>query len=57
VVLREPTSSAEDWLDTECLALYAAEADETITLDAVRTALSKIHDSLTADVIAERDEE
>lgn len=57
VVLTPSLPSEEDWLDTDCLALYAGEADNTITLEAVREALSKIPGSLTADFIAERDEE
>jgi predicted DNA-binding antitoxin AbrB/MazE fold protein len=52
-----PTSAvSEPWLDTECLQLYAGEADDSVTLDAVRQALSKIPGSLTADFVAERDE-
>ena len=46
----------QPWLDVECLQLYAGEADESITLDAVRQALSKIPGSLTADFVVERDE-
>jgi predicted DNA-binding antitoxin AbrB/MazE fold protein len=48
--------NSEPWLDTECLELYAGDADDSITLEAVRQALSKIPGSLTADFIAERDE-
>ncbi len=46
----------EDWLDTECLRLCDTEADETVNLDAVRQALSKITGSMTSDFIAERHE-
>ena len=46
----------EDWLDTECVRLCAAEADETVNLEAVRQALSKIPGSMTSDFIAERHE-
>jgi hypothetical protein len=52
----EAVYAQEDWLDMECLKLCAAEADESISLEAVRDALSKIPGSLTADFIAERDE-
>ncbi|MBI1918922.1 MAG: antitoxin family protein [Planctomycetes bacterium] len=47
---------AEPWLDTECLAAAAAEADDTVTLEEVRAALAKIPGSLTADFIAERED-
>jgi predicted DNA-binding antitoxin AbrB/MazE fold protein len=47
---------AEPWLDTECLAACADEADDTVTLEEVREALAKIPGSLTQDFIAERDE-
>ena len=46
----------EDWLDVECLKECAAEADEHVSLEEVRAALTKIPGSLTADFIAERDE-
>jgi predicted DNA-binding antitoxin AbrB/MazE fold protein len=46
----------EDWLDTECMRLCDTEADETVNLDAVRQALSKISGSMTSDFIAERHE-
>lgn len=48
--------SEEEWLDVEYLQLCATEADESISLEAVREALSKIPGSLTADFIAEREE-
>lgn len=51
-----PSTAAEDWLDTECMRLCDAEADETMTLDTVRQALSKIQGSMTPDFIAERHE-
>lgn len=51
------TSSADDeWLDTECVRLCDNEADETVDLDAIRQALSKIPGSMTSDFIAERHE-
>jgi len=46
----------EPWLDAECLAACAGEADDTVSLDEVRAALAKIPGSLTEDFIAERDE-
>ena len=46
----------EEWLDVERLQLYAAEADESIGLEAVRETLSKIPGSLTAAFVAERAE-
>jgi predicted DNA-binding antitoxin AbrB/MazE fold protein len=51
-----PSSQEEDWLDVECLKECAAEADERVSLEEVRAALTKIPGSLTADFIAERDE-
>lgn len=46
----------EDWLDTEYMRLCDTEADETVSLDAVRQALSKISGSMTSAFIAERHE-
>ncbi|MDA2923344.1 antitoxin family protein [Acidobacteria bacterium AH-259-L09] len=46
----------EEWLDTDCLQSCANEVDDSVTLEAVRKALSKIPGSLTADFISERDE-
>ena len=51
-----PIQSEEELLDVEWLQLYADEADETISLELVRKALSKIPGSLTADFIAERED-
>lgn len=48
--------SEEEWLDTDCLQFCASEADESVSLEAVREALSKIPGSLTADFITEREE-
>lgn len=56
ISLSPVTPSEEDWLDVECLQLCTAEADEHISLEALREALAKIPGSLTADFIAERDE-
>jgi predicted DNA-binding antitoxin AbrB/MazE fold protein len=42
--------------DTQCVRLCAAEADETVDLETVRQALSKIPGSMTSDFIAERHE-
>jgi predicted DNA-binding antitoxin AbrB/MazE fold protein len=58
VILSElPTEPGEeDWLDLECVRLCAADADESISVETVRHALSKIPGSLTADFIAERAE-
>ena len=46
----------EPWLDAECLAACAGEADDAVSLEAVRAALAKIAGSLTEDFIAEREE-
>jgi HNH endonuclease len=42
--------------DVECLKECVAEADERVSLEEVRAALTKIPGSLTTDFIAERDE-
>jgi predicted DNA-binding antitoxin AbrB/MazE fold protein len=47
---------AEPWLDTECLAAAAGEADDAVTLEEVRATLAKIPGSLTADFVAERED-
>jgi hypothetical protein len=47
---------AVDWLDTKYVQACSAEADESVSLEAVRQALSKIPGSLTDDFVAERDE-
>jgi hypothetical protein len=46
----------DTWLDTECLQFCAQDADESISLESVRRALSKIPGSLAADFAAERAE-
>ncbi|HKI32830.1 MAG TPA: antitoxin family protein [Gemmataceae bacterium] len=46
----------EPWLDTECLAACAQEADDSVTLEEVRAALAKIPGSLTEDFVAERED-
>jgi predicted DNA-binding antitoxin AbrB/MazE fold protein len=56
VILPELPTPEEDWLDVNCLQLCATEADESVSLEAVRAALAKIPGSLTADFIAEREE-
>jgi predicted DNA-binding antitoxin AbrB/MazE fold protein len=57
VVSEKPVTSPEEaWLDVECWQRCATEADESISLEAVREALSKIPGSLTADFIAERED-
>ena len=43
-------------MDTDCLQFCASEADESVSLEAVREALSKIPGSLAADFIVEREE-
>lgn len=46
----------ELWLDAECLAACAGQADDAVSLEEVRAALAKIPGSLTEDFIAEREE-
>lgn len=45
-----------DLFDPEFLAYCASQADDAVSLEAVRAALSKIPGSLVDDVRAERDE-
>ena len=57
VLLRIERVAAEEALvDEEFLAYCATQADETVSLEAVRQALAKIPGSLTDDIRAERDE-
>ena len=58
VVLTEQSlEAAEDSvLDHEFLAYCGTQADDAVSLEAVRQALSKIPGSLTDDIRAERDE-
>lgn len=46
----------EPWLDAECFAAAAREADDNVSLEAVQQALSKIPGSLTSTFIAERED-
>jgi predicted DNA-binding antitoxin AbrB/MazE fold protein len=46
----------DDLIDTEFLAYCDTQADDTVSLEAVREALAKIPGSLTDDIRAERDE-
>ena len=48
--------SDEDWLDDQFLEYAMREADNIVSLQEVRKALSKIPGSLAADVIASREE-
>jgi hypothetical protein len=48
--------AAPDWLDHDFLDAYAHEADDSVSLDEVRQALSNIPGSITDDIRAERDE-
>lgn len=48
--------AAEPWLDTECLAACAREADDRVTLEEVRAALAKIPGTLIDDFRAERED-
>lgn len=46
----------EDWLDTEIAAIYAADADDSITLEQVRQDLSTIEGSLDSAIEEARGE-
>ncbi|MBI3756518.1 MAG: antitoxin family protein [Deltaproteobacteria bacterium] len=52
VTLSEPE---EDWLDTEFMDSCATEVREHVSLETVHQILSKISDSLSDIIIAERD--
>jgi predicted DNA-binding antitoxin AbrB/MazE fold protein len=45
-----------DWLDTSFLRYLETQADESTTLEEVRSALAKIPGSMVADFRSERDE-
>ncbi len=45
-----------DWLDTAFLRYLETQADESVTLEQVRSALSKIPGSMVEDFRRERDE-
>lgn len=45
-----------DWLDTTFLRYLETQADESVTLEQVRSALAKITGSMTEDFRRERDE-
>ena len=49
-------AAEETLLDREFLAYCETQADDTVSLEAVRQALAKIPGSLTDDIRAERDE-
>ena len=49
-------SPKDDWLDRDFLATYSQEADDSVSLDAVRRAMAKIPGRLGDDIRAERDE-
>ena len=46
----------DDWLDRDFLKSYAQEADDSVSLQAVRKAMAKIPGRLADDIRAERDE-
>ena len=49
-------SDQEDWLDTTFLHYLETQADESVTLEQVRSALAKIPGSMAEDFCNERDE-
>ena len=46
----------DEWLDRDYIQWAASQVQETVSLDDVRKALTKISGSLTADFIAERED-
>lgn len=49
-------TSEDDWIDRDFLKTYALEADDSVSLEAVRQAMAKIPGRLADDIRAERDE-
>jgi hypothetical protein len=52
----ETVPAQQDWLDRDFLKTYAAEADDSVSLEDVRQAMAKIPGRLADDIRAERDE-
>jgi hypothetical protein len=52
----ETFAAKPEWLDRDFLKTYAQDADDSISLDEVRRAMSKIPGRLADDIRAERDE-
>jgi len=46
----------QDWVDTSFLRYLEAQADESVTLEQVRSALAKIPGSMVQDFRSERDD-
>lgn len=49
-------SAKDDWIDRDFLRTYAQQADDSVSLEAVRAAMAKIPGRLADDLRAERDE-
>jgi hypothetical protein len=49
-------SPKQEWLDRDFLKIYAQDEDDSVGLDEVRQALSKIPRRLADDIRAERDQ-
>ena len=49
-------ASPEEWIDHDFLKTYAQQADDSVSLEAVRKAMAKIPGRLADDIRAERDE-
>jgi predicted DNA-binding antitoxin AbrB/MazE fold protein len=56
LTIRTADSRLEDWEDADFYSGYGPEADESITLEEAREALSKIPGKLSDDIRRERDE-
>jgi predicted DNA-binding antitoxin AbrB/MazE fold protein len=56
LTLAQRENGIADWEDEECYQACKKDADDSVTLEQVQQALSKIPGSLTADFVAERDE-
>ena len=56
VTVNDRASAGQNKLDTEFIRYCETQADDSITLEHVRTALSKIPGSMAGDIIRERED-
>ena len=56
VTVRDHSSASEDLLDSEFIRYCETQADDTVTLEQVRTALAKIPGSMAEEIIRGRED-
>ncbi len=56
VIVSNGQIPADEWLDADFIRSAEAEADDSVTLEAVRLALAKIPGSMGQEIRSERDE-